>query len=232
MDKCIFGVLLFLNASGLVLMFHGFLITLPVCRNIIALLLRIPFLRHWISFDKNIHFHKIVAWTMLAFTGVHTIAHVINVREVEVKGVTITKEGNTAMYLLWTHPAALTGIFMLFCMLMMYTTALAPIRRQSYELFWYVHHLSIPFLVALCVHAVGCFVKRGDSTCKPYNVWQLAIIGLGIYILERVLREYRSRQMTYITKVVRHPSNVVEIQFRKNNLAYLPYIISFFFCGY
>lgn len=53
---------------------------------------------------------------MLAFTGVHTISHVINVRVIEVKGVRIMHDGNTAMELLWMHPAALTGVVMLFCM--------------------------------------------------------------------------------------------------------------------
>jgi NADPH oxidase len=77
-------------------------------------------------------------------------------------------------------------------------------------------------MVALCLHAVGCFVRRENNTCKPYGTWQVALVGFGIYVLERVLREVRSRQLTYITKVVKHPSDVVEIQFRKNDLAYLP----------
>lgn len=105
---------------------------------------------------------------------------------------------------------------------MMYTTALGPIRRQSFELFWYTHHLALPFMLAFCLHAVGCFVQRGDKTCKPYKSWTVAIIGLGIYVLERILREVRSRQLTYISKVVRHPSDVVEIQIHKNSMTYLP----------
>lgn len=36
-------------------MFHGMLIMLPVCRNILALLQRVPLLRHWVNFDKNMY---------------------------------------------------------------------------------------------------------------------------------------------------------------------------------
>lgn len=41
------------------------------------------------------------------------------------------------------------------------------------------------------------------------------LVGGVIWIWERVLREVRSRHRTYISKVIQHPSNVVEIQIKK-----------------
>jgi len=41
------------------------------------------------------------------------------------------------------------------------------------------------------------------------------LVGGVIWIWERVLREVRSRHRTYISKVIQHPSNVIEIQIKK-----------------
>lgn len=36
-----------------------------------------------------------------------------------------------------------------------------------------------------------------------------------MWIIERILREVRSRHVTFISKVIQHPSNVVELQIKK-----------------
>ena len=36
-----------------------------------------------------------------------------------------------------------------------------------------------------------------------------------IWIYERILREVRSRHRTYISKVIQHPSKVMEVQIKK-----------------
>lgn len=41
------------------------------------------------------------------------------------------------------------------------------------------------------------------------------LVGGVIWIYERILREVRSRHVTYISKVIQHPSNVMELQIKK-----------------
>ena len=41
------------------------------------------------------------------------------------------------------------------------------------------------------------------------------LVGGIIWIFERILREVRSRHITYISKVIQHPSNVMELQIKK-----------------
>ena len=41
------------------------------------------------------------------------------------------------------------------------------------------------------------------------------IVGGVIWISERILREVRSRHRTYISKVIQHPSKVIELQIKK-----------------
>jgi NADPH oxidase len=73
----------------------------------------------------------------------------------------------------------------------------------------------------MILHATGCFVKRVDKTCKPYGAWKYLPFPLGLYIIERIIREVRAHQNTYITKIVRHPSDTYEIQFKKPAFKYV-----------
>lgn len=49
-----------------------------------------------------------------------------------------------------------------------------------------------------------------DNVAQRY--W---LVGGVIWIYERILREVRSRHRTYISKVIQHPSNVMELQIKK-----------------
>jgi NADPH oxidase len=133
-------------------------------------------------------------------------------------------------------------------MLLMYTTAHAKIRQQSFETFWYTHHLFIPFLLGMYTHATGCFVRDTVQPYSPfagaifwnhcigYEGWRWELWGGGLYLIERLYREIRSRKETKIVRVVRHPygkfvaesserkanSNLdaLEIQFQKPSMKY------------
>ena len=121
---------------------------------------------------------------------------------------------------------------MLLCMLFMFTTAHAKIRQQSYETFWYTHHLFIPFLLAFYTHATGCFVRDSVEPFSPlagkpfwdhcigYEGWRWELWGGGLYLFERIYREINSRRPTEITKVIRHPYDAMEIQFSKPSMKY------------
>lgn len=123
----------------------------------------------------------------------------------------------TALSILYTSPAGITGHAMLLIMFLMYTTAHRKIRRQSFETFWFTHHLvsaletlldtggfkltparvcshdqAFFFLVALYFHAIGCFVKGAlpgqPVKCLGYNSWQWCIGGGILYVFERLIR--------------------------------------------
>ena len=123
----------------------------------------------------------------------------------------------TAIEIHYTEAGGITGHVMLLCMLLMYTTAHHKIRQQSFETFWYTHHLFIPFLLGLYTHATGCFVRDTPKPFSPfaganfwnhcigYEGWRWELWGGGLYLIERVYREIRCRRETEITKVVKHP---------------------------
>ena len=138
----------------------------------------------------------------------------------------------TAVQIHYTQVGGITGHVMLFCMLMMFTTAHVRIRQQSYETFWYTHHLFVPFLLALYTHATGCFVRDTKlpyspfagspfwNHCLGYEGWRWELWGGGLYLIERIYREIQSRRPTRIHKVIRHPYDALEIQFIKPSMKY------------
>ncbi|KAH9906219.1 putative FAD binding protein [Xylariomycetidae sp. FL2044] len=213
------------RGAGLVLAFDCTFILLPVCRTLVRWIRpKVKFL----PLDENLWFHRQVAYGMLIFTILHVMAHYVNFFNVEKTQV----RPQTAIQIHYTQPGGITGHIMLFCMLLMYTTAHHRIRQQSFETFWYTHHLFIPFLLGLYTHAVGCFVRptadpvspfAGDlfwTTCIGYQGWRWELFAGGLYLFERLYREIRAKRSTKITRVVRHPYDVVEIQFEKPSFKY------------
>lgn len=198
------------RGAGLCLSIDVTLILLPMCRNILRWLR--PKLK-FLPLDESQWFHRQVAYAMLIFTIVHVSAHYVNFFNVEKSQ--IRKE--TAVEIHYTQAGGITGHIMLLCMLLMYTTAHHRIRQQSYETFWYTHHLFIPFLLGMYTHATNCFVRDTPNSYSPfagknfwnhcigYEGWRWELFGGGLYLCERIWREIRARKETEITKVVRHP---------------------------
>jgi NADPH oxidase len=122
-----------------------------------------------------------------------------------------------ALQIHYAEAGGITGHIMLLCMLLIYTTAHHRIRQQSFETFWYTHHLFIPFLLGMYTHATSCFVRDTAPAFSPfdkdnfwthcigYEGWRWELVGGGLYLCDRLYREIRSRRETQIVKVVRHP---------------------------
>ncbi|KIX94861.1 uncharacterized protein Z520_09551 [Fonsecaea multimorphosa CBS 102226] len=213
------------RGAGLVLSVDVMLILLPMCRNLMRFL-RPKF--RWLPLDETQWFHRQCAYALLLFSTVHVTAHYVNFFNVEKNQI----RPETAIQIHYTQPGGITGHIMLLCMLLMYTTAHHKIRQQSFETFWYTHHLFIPFLLALYTHAVGCFVRDTAEPFSPfagkifwthclgYEGWRWELWSGGLYLFERLWREVRARRETKITKVVRHPYDAMEIQFQKPSMKY------------
>ncbi|KAF2218706.1 FAD-binding domain-containing protein [Elsinoe ampelina] len=217
----------FSRGAGLVLSVDVLLILLPMCRNLLRIVR--PKVRY-LPLDESQWFHRQCAYSLLFWTIVHTASHYVNFFNVE--RFQIRREG--ALQIHYAQAGGITGHVMLFCMFMMYTTAHHKIRQQSYETFWYTHHLFVPFLLAMYTHATGCFVRDSVEPYSPfagknfwqhcigYQGWRWELVGGGIYLVERIYREVRARRKTEIIKVVKHPYDAVEIQFRKPSMTYKP----------
>ncbi|KAI0034013.1 NADPH oxidase isoform 1 [Vararia minispora EC-137] len=216
------------RGAGLCLAYDGGLILLPMLRNIIRVVR--PRVTALFPADENIWFHRQVAYSMAFWAMVHTTAHYVNFINVERTQVRV----ETALDIHYTQAGGITGHFMLFIMLLMYTTAYRKVRHQCFEAFWYTHHLAFFFFVGLYTHATGCFVRDSvdpDYTntfpyystehCLGYESWRFIIWPGIIYFGERVWREIRARQPTRLSKVLVHPSGAMELRIVKPSFKYV-----------
>lgn len=209
------------RASALVLSFDCAALLLGVCRNVIRVM-RQSSLNRWIPFDDNIYFHRWTAYSMLAFTFIHVNGHVFNFYAIEdvarIQAVLPFK----AWQLHYTTYAGITGHVMLLACFLIYTSAKRQVKAKNFELFWYTHHLFIVFYIALFLHSFGCFVKSGQGKCKGMNSNYYTVPAFSLYVVERLVREYRSWNITQITTAIRHPNNTIEIRFDKPDFLYQP----------
>ena len=209
------------NAAALVLYFDLAILILPVCQTLISILKRTP-LGAGIHYDTSIFLHKMVGWHLVFFAMVHTTGHWINFALLAVQNGKGFKGFLTLNF--GTIPGW-SGYLMLMTLGLIAVTSLRRFRLANFEWFYYTHHLFILFFVISSVHGNCCMVKEDNgpnraSTCNVrYGpVWQWWMYGgFGYLLLERVKKEIAGRHKTFISKVIRHPCNVVEIQVKKAN---------------
>uniref|UniRef100_A0A8C6ZYE2 NADPH oxidase 3 n=1 Tax=Nothoprocta perdicaria TaxID=30464 RepID=A0A8C6ZYE2_NOTPE len=173
------------RASATCLNFNCMLILLPVSRNLISLLRGVSTccgraLRR--QLDKNIAFHKMVAYGIAVNASIHIVAHLINIERYhrsqskEAGGLQNklsglgknshesylnpirTYETNTLGEVL-TTTAGVTGVVITVALILIMTSSTELIRRSFYEVFWYTHHLFVVFFIGLILHGIGQLVR-------------------------------------------------------------------------
>ncbi|XP_048461426.1 cytochrome b-245 heavy chain-like isoform X2 [Rhincodon typus] len=173
------------RAPAACLNFNCLLILLPVCRNLLS------FLRGSCSccrcsarkqLDKNITFHKLVAYMIALHTAIHIVAHLLNFewfnnsqqsKEGTLDAVLsqigdnnnrwlnpIRSNQTTPTYVAFTTVAGLTGVIITLALIVMITSSTDTIRRSYFEVFWFTHHLFVIFFAGLVIHGIGRIVRR------------------------------------------------------------------------
>ena len=139
-----------------------------------------------------------------------------------------------------------SGVIISLALVFIVTSAAEPIRRSFFELFWYTHHLFVVFFVFLIIHGYGRQIRgqinladHDPHVCEevhdqwgsipecplpqfagsPPATWKWVVVPFGIYLIERLLRVYHAVFPAQISKIVMHPSRVVEIQLNKHKFS-------------
>uniref|UniRef100_A0A8C5DKX5 NADPH oxidase 2 n=1 Tax=Gouania willdenowi TaxID=441366 RepID=A0A8C5DKX5_GOUWI len=183
-------------APAACLNFNCMLILLPVCRNLLS------FLRGSIQccsrtaarqLDRNITFHKLVAYMIAFHTAVHIIAHLFNFeyfmdaqlnRNSSLLTFVLSEigSGDNASFLnpirsnetnptfvMFTTVAGLTGVAITLALILIITSSVEVIRRSYFEVFWYTHHLFVLFFVGLVFHGFGRIVRGQTENSTATN---------------------------------------------------------------
>lgn len=156
------------------------------------------------------------AWSIVFFSWLHTIAHWNNFAQFAAKQKLGFK--GFALVNFATGPGW-SGYIMLIILMAIVATAIEKPRRANFERFWYTHHLFTLFFIFWSVHGAFCMIKPDfEPYCAGTGVfWQYWLLGGLAYLGERIAREVRGKHKTFVSKVIQHPSNVVEIQIKKEN---------------
>ncbi|XP_072023484.1 NADPH oxidase 2-like [Amphiura filiformis] len=145
--------------------------------------------------------------------------------------------------------AGWSGVVLCLVLIFMFSSATEFIRRSYFETFWITHHLFVLYFAMIVVHGAGGIIRSQtnldkhdvayckdipddwgiDSRCdmpmfadgSPAS-WKWCVGPICLYILERCIRFIRSIQKVTITKVVKHPSKVLELQMKKKGFNSLP----------
>ncbi|XP_010623507.1 NADPH oxidase 3 [Fukomys damarensis] len=173
------------RASALCLNFNCMLILLPVSRNLISLVrgtstcCKGPWSR---QLDKNLKFHKLVAYGIAVNATIHTVAHLFNMEHFHLSQSEGTQELMAALSKLGNTPnesylnpvrtfhmntitewltkiAGTTGLVVSLALILIMTSSTEFIRQSSYELFWYTHHVFIIFFISLAIHGAGRIIR-------------------------------------------------------------------------
>ena len=207
------------NAAALLLYIDLAILIFPVCQTLTSILKRTP-LGASVHHDTSMYFHKMIGWYLVFFALVHILSHWANFALLAVKN-DLGFRGFLALN--FGTISGWSGYVMFIILGLIAVTSLKAFRLAYYERFYYTHHLFVLFFVVSSIHSIGCMIKdgkplNGASTCGPGHgpVWQwLMYGGFGYLLAERIREELVGRYKTYISKVIRHPCNVVEIQVKK-----------------
>ncbi|EGG13423.1 superoxide-generating NADPH oxidase flavocytochrome [Cavenderia fasciculata] len=207
------------RGSAMMLKFNSAMILIPVLRNFLSFL-RGTFLNNYVPFDKNIIFHRYIAWVICLATFVHVMAHFRNfhvqsttdLADLKLIGI---QEVPTTWGLAFRTLAGWTGHVLCVAMVLMFTSAIESIRRPMFEIFWFTHHLFIVYFGLLAVHGL-----RG--TLETSTTWMWIIGPCVLYILERIIRLARSKQTTMLIMAKQHPSRTIELRMKTERFKYKP----------
>ena len=207
------------KAASFVLYFDLAILVFPVCQTLTSVLKRTPFGAR-IHYDTSIFFHKMLGWYLVFFASVHTVCHWISFALLAVKN-DLGFKGFLALN--FGSIPGWSGYVMFIILGLIAATSLKRFRLANFERFYYTHHLFVIFFVVSSVHGICCMVKedRGPNSASACSaryghIWQWWMYGgFGYLLVERIMKEVNGRCKTYISKVIRHPHDVVEIQIKK-----------------
>ncbi|GAM27424.1 hypothetical protein SAMD00019534_106000 [Acytostelium subglobosum LB1] len=208
------------RGSAAMIKLDSALILIPVLRNFLSWL-RGTFVNNYIPIDKNIHFHKMIAWVIAGATFSHVMAHYHNflvlsespIEQLEPLGFT---EVRSTWSLAFLSLSGSTGHVAVLAMVLMFSSAIESIRRPMFEIFWYTHHLFVLYFVLICVHGLAKLL--GDKA----NFWMWVVGPVAFYLIERIVRVARSKQACLLLMARQHPSRTIELRMKVEKFRYKP----------
>ncbi|ETE66022.1 NADPH oxidase 3, partial [Ophiophagus hannah] len=144
--------------------------------------------------DKNITFHKMIAYGVAVNATIHIIAHLVNIEQFhlshskqagdlrkKLSGIggnpnesylnPIRSYDTNTLAEILRSIAGVTGLLITVSLILIMTSSTETIRRSFYEVFWYTHHLFVVFFAGLVVHGMGHLIRgQTNQSLLVHNV--------------------------------------------------------------
>ncbi|KAG8123694.1 hypothetical protein E2320_019086 [Naja naja] len=144
--------------------------------------------------DKNITFHKMIAYGVAVNATIHIIAHLVNIEQFhlshskqagdlrkKLSGIggnpnesylnPIRSYDTNTLAEILRSIAGVTGLLITVSLILIMTSSTETIRRSFYEVFWYTHHLFIVFFAGLVIHGMGHLIRgQTNQSLLVHNV--------------------------------------------------------------
>jgi hypothetical protein len=135
----------------------------------------------YVPIQKNIEFHKLVAFTVCIMTIGHIIGHYANlVYSYDITLAFFKKWG-------WEGTAFFTGSVILVAMFVIFSAAADIIRHTKYEIFFKAHHMFFVFYAIMFLHGP--------------RFWYWGIVPVGLYLYDRYQQQSKGADPFMISKV-------------------------------
>ena len=167
-----------------------------------------------IPFHRNTQLHKLTAMSIILLSIIHTIAHYINYTRIPTNWLNLA---------VLTGPGATGHVIWIILLLVSGTSFIKSVKRWKFEAFWYAHYLSFLFVLILSIHGAFCFIKRDSApACPGAKTWKWVIGPVSLFIIELFIKTIRSKRFTFISKVIIHQADVIEVQIKKPSFVFKP----------
>ena len=135
----------------------------------------------YVPIQKNIEFHKLVAFMVCFMTCGHVLGHYSNlVYSYDVTLAYFSRWG-------WNGTAFFTGSVILIAMFVIFSAAADIIRHTKFEIFFNAHHCFIVFYVIMFMHGP--------------RFWAWGAVPVALYLYDRYRQVTKGRDPFMITKV-------------------------------
>lgn len=152
-----------------------FMVILPTCRFLMSCTralgtqVSVRFVCKIIDATKG--FHITCAYTIVLAALLHSVAHIVNALNfslhynMQFKDVNVARfKGEDPLKMVIRSVPGITGILMVVILVILCASSVKYARTASYDMFWFCHHLFIPFLLLLICHPMSGLLKEQSNT--------------------------------------------------------------------
>lgn len=202
------------KACATVINFNAAVLVGSMCRILLGWLKMIPFIGSFIPIERYLQLHRMASFSIIVFSLIHTIAHYVNYSKIPTSWPSLA---------FLTGPGATGHVLWLLLIIIALTSFIKKIKRWKFEVFWYFHYLSFAFLTVLSFHGAFCFVKRDTPPdCPGAKTWKWLVGPVSLFIVELFIKTLRTYRLTFISKVIIHQADAIEVQIKKPSFIFKP----------